>query len=144
MNNKGADQTARMRRLVCACVVRKPPKTGFLASRPIEHMSIWKFHKALTPMRIHNIVSTQCTNMAEDSVVIACSRICKYFISVVEKVMNEYVGKPHILHEYPNALMSTYCKYGNFRDGFIFVKLRISWKWTPREMVKSLLFTDIG
>ena len=34
-NNKGADQTARMRRLVCACVVRKPPKTGFLASRPI-------------------------------------------------------------------------------------------------------------
>ena len=33
-NNKGAGQTARMRRLVCACVVRKPPKTGFLASRP--------------------------------------------------------------------------------------------------------------
>ena len=34
-NNKGADQTARMRRLVCAFVVRKPPKTGFFASRPI-------------------------------------------------------------------------------------------------------------
>ena len=33
-NNKGVDQTARMRRLVCACVVRKPSKTGFLASRP--------------------------------------------------------------------------------------------------------------
>ena len=33
-NNKGADQTARMRRLICACVVRKPPKTGFLATRP--------------------------------------------------------------------------------------------------------------
>ena len=32
---KGADQTARMRRLFCACVVHKPPKTGFLASRPI-------------------------------------------------------------------------------------------------------------
>ena len=32
---KCADQTARMRRLVCACVVHKPPKTGFLASRPI-------------------------------------------------------------------------------------------------------------
>ena len=28
-NNKGADQTARMRRLVCAFVVRKPPKPGF-------------------------------------------------------------------------------------------------------------------
>ena len=34
-NNKGADQTAQMRRLVCAFVVRKPPKAGFLASRPI-------------------------------------------------------------------------------------------------------------
>ena len=27
-NNKGADQSARMRRLVCAFVDRKPPKTG--------------------------------------------------------------------------------------------------------------------
>ena len=34
-NNKGADQTARMHKLVCACVVRKPPKTGFLARVPI-------------------------------------------------------------------------------------------------------------
>ena len=34
-NNKGADQTARMCRLVCACVFRKPLKTGFLTSRPI-------------------------------------------------------------------------------------------------------------
>ena len=32
-NNKGADQSARMRRLVCAFVVLKHPKTGFLASR---------------------------------------------------------------------------------------------------------------
>ena len=34
-NNIGADQTARMRRLVCAYVIRKPQKTGFLALRPI-------------------------------------------------------------------------------------------------------------
>ena len=34
-NNKGGDQTARMRRLVCACVIREPPKTGFLALRLI-------------------------------------------------------------------------------------------------------------
>ena len=34
-NNKGADQNTRMRRLVYACVVRKLPKTGFLASRPM-------------------------------------------------------------------------------------------------------------
>ena len=33
--HKGAYQTARMCRLVCTCVVRKPPKTGFLATRPI-------------------------------------------------------------------------------------------------------------
>ena len=35
MKNKGADQTAQMRRLVCACVVRKPLKTGFLRLRPM-------------------------------------------------------------------------------------------------------------
>ena len=34
--NKGADQTAQMRRLVCAFVVPKSPKTGFLVSRPIS------------------------------------------------------------------------------------------------------------
>ena len=34
MNNKGADQTARMHRLVCAFVVLKPLKTGFLAMGP--------------------------------------------------------------------------------------------------------------
>ena len=32
---KGADQSARMRRLVCAFVVFKPLKTDFLASGPI-------------------------------------------------------------------------------------------------------------
>ena len=36
-NNKGADQTAWIRRLVCACVVHKPPKTGFLALRPTSY-----------------------------------------------------------------------------------------------------------
>ena len=35
MNNKGTDQTVRMRRLVCACVDLIPLKTGFLRSRPL-------------------------------------------------------------------------------------------------------------
>ena len=35
MNNKGADQNARLRKLVCAFDVSKPPNTGFLAPRPI-------------------------------------------------------------------------------------------------------------
>ena len=35
MKNKDADQTAQMWRLVCDFVVRKPTKTGFLASMPI-------------------------------------------------------------------------------------------------------------
>ena len=38
-NNKGAEQSARMRRLVCVCVVRKPPKTGFLALRPMYNLN---------------------------------------------------------------------------------------------------------
>ena len=37
-NNKGADQTARMRRLVCAFVVRKPPMSGFLV--PVESLNV--------------------------------------------------------------------------------------------------------
>ena len=36
MNNKGADQTARMRMLVCAFVVRKPPKQVFSHHNPNE------------------------------------------------------------------------------------------------------------
>ena len=36
VNNKGADQTARMHRLVCACVALKPQEAGFLAPRPIS------------------------------------------------------------------------------------------------------------
>ena len=35
MNNKDANQTEQMRRLVCAFVVRKPLKAGFLILRPI-------------------------------------------------------------------------------------------------------------
>ena len=35
VNNNCADQSAQMRRLVCAFVVRQPPKTDFLAARPI-------------------------------------------------------------------------------------------------------------
>ena len=40
VNNKGADQTVWMCRL--ACVVRKPSKTGFLASGPISYQIIFK------------------------------------------------------------------------------------------------------
>ena len=36
--NTDADQTVRMRSLVCPCVDRKPLKTGFLASRPKWHI----------------------------------------------------------------------------------------------------------
>ena len=43
-NNKGADQTARLRRLVCACVVRNPPppppEDRF--SRNDAHMTLYK------------------------------------------------------------------------------------------------------
>ena len=39
-NNKGADKSAWMRRLVCAFVVPQPPKTGFLASRSMYHANV--------------------------------------------------------------------------------------------------------
>ena len=34
-NDKGADQTTRIRRLICAFVVRNQEKSGFLVSMPI-------------------------------------------------------------------------------------------------------------
>ena len=54
MNNKGADQTVGMRRLVCAFVVRKPPKTGFLAARPICLYNI--LHVGVDAICIRNLV----------------------------------------------------------------------------------------
>ena len=53
-NNKGADQTVWMHRLVCACVVPQPPKTGFLASRPILPkllMTMTKLAETEVPIR---------------------------------------------------------------------------------------------
>ena len=47
-NDKCADQSARsMRMLVCAFVVRKPPKIGFLASRPSMGQTVWTKTKML-------------------------------------------------------------------------------------------------
>ena len=42
-NNKGADQTARMRRLVCAFVVPKPQKTDF-SRVEAQVKKIWSNH----------------------------------------------------------------------------------------------------
>ena len=55
-----ADQTAWMRRAVCAFVVRKSPKTGFLTSRPLLlrtvtvfisyiHTSTWELNTFVEP-----------------------------------------------------------------------------------------------
>ena len=40
-NNKGADQTVQMHRLVCACVVRKPRRQVFLRRGPYYMLKIW-------------------------------------------------------------------------------------------------------
>ena len=49
-NNIGADQTVRMHRLVCAFIVRKPPKTGFLVMRPILSMAQGEMCTTLPPV----------------------------------------------------------------------------------------------
>ena len=50
-NNQVADQTARIRRLVCACVVRKPRKKGFLRRGPFYVWHIGHYH-----LGIHNVI----------------------------------------------------------------------------------------
>ena len=48
MDNKGAEQSARMRKLVCAFVVVKFLKTGFLTSRPINKDDVHNISKTIT------------------------------------------------------------------------------------------------
>ena len=47
VNNKGADLNVWMHKLVCAFFVYRPPKTGFLALRPIYHIrylyQFWRY-----------------------------------------------------------------------------------------------------
>ena len=52
--NKGTDQTKRMRRLVCAFVVRKRPKTDFLVRGPnvIHQNLLTKFEHS---MKMYNL-----------------------------------------------------------------------------------------
>ena len=45
MNNKGADQNARMRRLVCAFVVRKHRRQGFSRRAPFTFLPIMHQYK---------------------------------------------------------------------------------------------------
>ena len=45
MNSKGADQTVRIPRLVCTCVIHNPPKTGFLGAMPINSLSYGIFRQ---------------------------------------------------------------------------------------------------
>ena len=63
LSNKGitkaTDQTVRMSRLVCAFVVRKPPKTGFLASRPT-----YEIRQGSTNLRCYN---TYCLKSSKNS-----------------------------------------------------------------------------
>ena len=58
-------------------------------------------------------------------------------LSIQKNVASENMGETSIWYVYKLS----YCKFGIFREDFIFAKLRIcevSWKWNPREMAKSL------
>ena len=60
-NNKGADQTVRMGRLVCTFDVCKPPKTGFLTSRPKYCMLIEEqFVQGRDCLPVNRLVLTLC------------------------------------------------------------------------------------
>ena len=63
VNNKGADQTAQMRRLVCACVVRNPPKTVFSRQGPYfvyestkNYMQMWQVQKSRAVLYYFSLV----------------------------------------------------------------------------------------
>ena len=62
--NKDTDQTAQMCRLVCTCVVRKPPKKGFLASQPIY----WVYLK-----RSQTLMKVGCESVSK-----SLTRYCRF------------------------------------------------------------------
>ena len=80
-NNKGADQTARMGRLVCVFGVCKHPKTGFLASGPI-----------LDAINAHALVAVHCLtfvspakhhkHMDHDSVSICVAAVSHFWLLI--------------------------------------------------------------
>ena len=83
-NNKGADQTARMCRLVCACVDRKSLKTGFLTSKPIYIMGKKQNKRPLGLVRTVGLMIYQfCSQELHQDT------ICEKFIPEVTKLRSE-------------------------------------------------------
>ena len=85
-NNKGTDQTAWMHRLVCAFVVRKPQKTGFLASRPIsyDHNETDQPAYLCSMIRVFNVCSmgSQGSNASSDGKLKNLTRLLGFTDSV--------------------------------------------------------------
>ena len=105
---KGADQTAQMRRLVCACVFRKPPKTGFLASRsiytgprsavrasPIAEPEV----ASLTPARSHTFVEIDHEIISMVSLLLPLSK------RVVVSYKQKYVHEVQCTQAFKRALL---------------------------------------
>ena len=101
MNNKGADQTAQMRRLVCACVVRKLPKTGFLESRPK-----WYRYFNIAMLRIAYVLGTLV--------------IHKHILLLFHEKLKMY-SKCLKNFEHFSISVLKYCKFRNICENFIFL-----------------------
>ena len=105
-NNKGADQTARMRRLVCAFVVRKPPKTSFLAAGPNVKELFW--HSVRSP----NIPTAYCKHdTSQMGLLVARKSDFLYFACEEQRYRSNCAEDPRSLI---SALLSAYSPYNKY------------------------------
>ena len=88
MNNKGTDQSAQMRRLACAYVVRKPPKTGFVATRPNFNVfnKLWKRDKVRGLLIIVSLFRNEFNQVSNSIHVIHDQNIldCIYHMAIIQ------------------------------------------------------------
>ena len=107
MNNKGADLTAWMRRLVCACVVGKPLKTSFF--RVVAHISkylshLWFIHflymalshEKILPGRVAQSVTCLATDasLTADPGIASSIPTCPYFMEIDHEIISTVILLP--------------------------------------------------
>ena len=104
MNNKGADQSARMCRLVCTFVIHKPLKTDFLELRPIyEHI----LDKWIFSMKFYIVKSGWSISFIEGSQVKISKNII--FLPLKIKFVLENSAHPGVMLNYATFDLSLYC-----------------------------------
>ena len=135
MSNKGADQTARMRRLVCAFVVRKPLRQIFSRRGPRrDKTSFWGCRQSETQTSLLN---------NRDYLEIENSRGASLYVYITFQCAFQVVRKPTCGPTHENWHLSHVCKmlrinvHADIFSGFRGLIVRLSLHLHPCESGES-------